>query len=376
MLNRSPNVKWADIAGLDFAKQSVQEIVVWPMLRPDIFTGLRGPPKGLLLFGPPGATAFSLFHLIALPQRLFPQHLLTLHNYGAGTGKTMIGKAIASESNSSFFSISASSLMSKWVGEGEKMVRALFAVAAVHQPSVVFIDEIDSLLSQRQDGDFESSRRVKTEFLVQLDGCATCKDDRILLIGATNRPQELDEAARRRMVKRLYIPLPDDKGRRALIVHLLQQQQHSVADADVEDIVAATKGYSGSDLTALCMESKHLPLSSTPAPSPFTLHPPPGALGPLRCVQDIRTISADAVRPVIAQDFHDALNQVRARYVPVQSRTRHPHTRARVTHGVCHRCPILHALNSWARCSVSDKDIAQYIAWNKQFGSFKVRATS
>jgi SpoVK/Ycf46/Vps4 family AAA+-type ATPase len=169
----------------------------------------------------------------------------------------MIGKAIASESNSSFFSISASSLMSKWVGEGEKMVRALFAVAAVHQPSVVFIDEIDSLLSQRQDGDFESSRRVKTEFLVQLDGCATNKDDRILLIGATNRPQELDEAARRRMVKRLYIPLPDDKGRRALIAHLLQQQQHSLSDADVDDIVAATKGYSGSDLTALCMESEH-----------------------------------------------------------------------------------------------------------------------
>ena len=177
----------------------------------------------------------------------------------AGTGKTMIGKAIASESNSSFFSISASSLMSKWVGEGEKMVRALFAVAAVHQPSVVFIDEIDSLLSQRQDGDFESSRRVKTEFLVQLDGCATNKDDRILLIGATNRPQELDEAARRRMVKRLYIPLPDDKGRRALIAHLLQQQQHSLSDADVDDIVAATKGYSGSDLTALCMESEHPP---------------------------------------------------------------------------------------------------------------------
>lgn len=248
MLNRSPNVKWCDIAGLDFAKQSVQEIVVWPMLRPDIFTGLRGPPKGLLLFGPPGAIVVYIFLFLIVYSKA---------QLAAGTGKTMIGKAIASESNSSFFSISASSLMSKWVGEGEKMVRALFAVAAVHQPSVVFIDEIDSLLSQRQDGDFESSRRVKTEFLVQLDGCATNKDDRILLIGATNRPQELDEAARRRMVKRLYIPLPDDKGRRALIAHLLQQQQHSLSDADVDDIVAATKGYSGSDLTALCMESQH-----------------------------------------------------------------------------------------------------------------------
>ena len=209
------------------------------------------------------------------------------------------------------------------------MVRALFAVAAVHQPSVVFIDEIDSLLSQRQDGDFESSRRVKTEFLVQLDGCATNKDDRILLIGATNRPQELDEAARRRMVKRLYIPLPDDKGRRALIVHLLQQQQHSLTDADVDDIVGATKGYSGSDLTALCMESERLQFMCLHCPfdrRPLTVEPslaPAGALGPLRCVQDIRTISADAVRPVIAQDFHDALNQVRARYLNVQSHTQH-----------------------------------------------------
>merc|ERR1712165_473420 len=125
---------WSDIAGLEFVKKTVKEIVVFPLLRPDIFTGLRSPPKGLLLFGPPG------------------------------TGKTLIGKCIASRSGSTFFS--ASSLTSKWVGEGEKMVRALFAVAKVHQPSVVFIDEIDSLLTSRTDGEHESSRRIKTEFLV------------------------------------------------------------------------------------------------------------------------------------------------------------------------------------------------------------------
>ena len=100
-------------------------MVVLPMMRPDIFTGLRAPPKGLLLFGPPG------------------------------TGKTLIGKCIASQSGSTFFSISASSLTSKWVGEGEKMVRALFAVAKVHQPAVVFIDEIDSLLTSRSEGQFK-----------------------------------------------------------------------------------------------------------------------------------------------------------------------------------------------------------------------------
>ncbi|NXY92403.1 FIGL1 protein, partial [Alcedo cyanopectus] len=143
IMDHGPPVNWDDIAGVEFAKATIKEIVVWPMLRPDIFTGLRGPPKGILLFGPPG------------------------------TGKTLIGKCIACQSGATFFSISASSLTSKWVGEGEKMVRALFAVARCQQPAVIFIDEIDSLLSQRGDGEHESSRRIKTEFLVQLDGAAT-----------------------------------------------------------------------------------------------------------------------------------------------------------------------------------------------------------
>lgn len=137
IMHRVDNITWESIAGLEHAKQSIIEIVVWPMLRPDIFTGLRGPPKGLLLFGPPG------------------------------TGKTMIGKCIANQAQATFFSISASSLTSKWVGEGEKMVRALFAVARCNQPAVIFIDEIDSLLTQRSDNEVEASRRIKTEFLVQ-----------------------------------------------------------------------------------------------------------------------------------------------------------------------------------------------------------------
>lgn len=164
-----------------------------PMLRPDIFTGLRALPKGVLLFGPPG------------------------------TGKTLIGKAIAQQTGATFFSISASSLTSKWVGESETAVRALFALAVHHQPSVVFIDEVDSLLTQSRftglqllsaagiiyltchpegsSEESEASRRIKTEFLVQLDGASTCTDARVIVIGATNRPDELDEAARRRFVK-------------------------------------------------------------------------------------------------------------------------------------------------------------------------------
>ncbi|KAJ3392814.1 hypothetical protein HDU92_008170 [Lobulomyces angularis] len=269
-----------DIAGLEHAKKTILEIVVWPMLRPDIFTGLRGPPKGLLLFGPPG------------------------------TGKTLIGKCIASQSNATFFSISSSSLTSKWVGEGEKMVRALFAVARLHQPSVIFMDEIDSLLTQRTDGEVEASRRIKTEFLVQFDGCATSSNDRILLIGATNRPWEIDEAARRRFRKKLYIPLPEANGRESLFRRLLRSESNSLTDLDIEKLVSCTEGYSGSDCDGLIREA---------------------CLGPVREISDIRNITIDQVREVRYIDFENALSQVRA--------------------------------------SVSEKDLLCYLNWDSQHGS-------
>jgi SpoVK/Ycf46/Vps4 family AAA+-type ATPase len=262
VLDQSPGVDWEDIAGLHFAKRCVMEAVVWPMKRPDIFTGLRGPPKGLLLFGPPG------------------------------TGKTLIGRAIASKSGAKFFNISASSLMSKWVGEGEKMVRALFSVARVLQPAVVFIDEIDSLLTQRTDSDQESSRRVKTEFLVQMDGAGTSRADRVLVVGATNRPAEIDEAARRRLVKRLYIPLPDDEARGSLVTRVLGGQMHELDAESIRKVVDLTKGYSGSDMYALCAEA---------------------ALGPVRDLGEaIGTIDASSVRAISLRDFETASRMVRA----------------------------------------------------------------
>lgn len=285
IMDHGPPMQWSDIAGLEFAKKTIKEIVVWPMLRPDIFTGLRGPPKGLLLFGPPG------------------------------TGKTLIGKCIACQSKSTFFSISASSLTSKWVGEGEKMVRALFAVSRVHQPAVIFIDEIDSLLSQRTDGEHEASRRIKTEFLVQLDGATTSSEDRILVVGATNRPQEIDEAARRRFVKRLYIPLPETEARSQIIYNLMAQQAHQLSPEQVLKICQSTQGYSGADMANLCREA---------------------ALGPIRCMSldDIENITADQVRPIAVCDFEKALLQVRA--------------------------------------SVSEKDLDVYLDWNKQYGSWEL----
>lgn len=250
-------ITFQDIAGLKDAKQTVMELVCWPMKRPDLFTGLRRGPNGLLLFGPPG------------------------------TGKTLIGKAIAHESGATFFSISSSSLTSKWIGEGEKLVRTLFAVAAYREPAVVFIDEIDSLLTQRKSDENEASRRIKTEFLVQLDGTGTSGQGRVLVIGATNRPHELDDAARRRFVKRLYIPLPEAPDREILLRTLLSKNHHSLTDKDVQKLSNETAGFSGADLKALCTDA---------------------ALGPIRQLgHRALEVSASDVPPISYKHFRHAL---------------------------------------------------------------------
>lgn len=172
----------------------------------------------------------------------------------------MFGRVIATRSKSTFFNISASSLTSKWIGDGEKMVRALFAVARVKQPSVIFIDEIDSILTARSDTEHESSRRLKTEFLIQFDGCGTQSEDRVLVIGVTNRPQELDDAARRRLVKRIYIPLPDIDGRKQLVKNLLKEYSCSLTEENYVEIAQMTEGYSGADMNSLCREAAYGPI--------------------------------------------------------------------------------------------------------------------
>ncbi|OMH85531.1 Fidgetin-like protein 1 [Zancudomyces culisetae] len=268
-------VKWEDIAGLEHAKRTVMEMVVWPMARPDIFSGLRGPPKGLLLFGPPG------------------------------TGKTLIGRCIATQSKATFFSISCSSLTSKWVGEGEKMVRAMFAVARVHQPSVIFIDEIDSLLTQRSESENEASRRIKTEFLVQFDGVGSGEDskgERVLIIGATNRPYEIDEAARRRFRKRLYVPLPELSGRIALISNLMAKENHQLDKEQIEELGKLTEGYSGSDIDGLCREAALGPVRNLFSMSDMLTENGRGGL---------ESINADSVEPIRFEHFLAAMKQIR-----------------------------------------------------------------
>lgn len=224
---KGDEVRWTDIAGLDIAKNALREAVVYPFLRPDLFMGLREPARGMLLFGPPG------------------------------TGKTMLARAVATESRSTFFSISASSLTSKFLGESEKLVRALFGLAKVLAPSIIFVDEIDSLLSQRSgSGEHEATRRIKTEFLIQWSdlqraaaGRETTERDRergdanrVLVLAATNLPWAIDEAARRRFVRRQYIPLPELETRETQLRTLLGQQKHSMTDEDIHKLVELTDG--------------------------------------------------------------------------------------------------------------------------------------
>ncbi|XP_044503768.1 spastin-like isoform X2 [Mangifera indica] len=261
IVDKSPSVKWEDVAGLEKAKQTLMEMVILPTKRRDLFTGLRKPARGLLLFGPPG------------------------------NGKTMLAKVVASESQATFFNVSASSLTSKWVGEAEKLVRTLFMVAISRQPSVIFIDEIDSIMSTRLANENDASRRLKSEFLIQFDGVTSNSNDLVIVMGATNKPQELDDAVLRRLVKRIYIPLPDENVRRLLLKHKLKGQAFSLPGGDLQRLVRDTEGYSGSDLQALCEEAAMMPIRELGA--------------------NILTVKANQLRPLRYEDFKKAMAVIR-----------------------------------------------------------------
>lgn len=260
-------VSFNDIAGNELAKEALREIVIYPMLRPDLYTGLRSPTRGVLLFGPPG------------------------------NGKTLLAKAVASESKCVFFNISAASLMSKWVGESEKMVRALFTMARELQPCIIFMDEIDSLLSARKSDDKDVTRRVLNEFLQEFDGARTTGNDQILIMGATNRPFELDDAALRRFPKRIQIRMPDIETRFQLLKLLLRKEGNPLNDKELWKIAQITENYSSSDLTNLAKDA---------------------AMGPLRSLdrETFQSISSSEVRKLQLCDFEASLRKVRPTSTP------------------------------------------------------------
>jgi len=261
IIDRSPGVKFDDIKGLASAKQTLKETIVLPSLRPDIFTGARSPNKGILLFGPPG------------------------------NGKTLIAKAVASECNATFFNLSASILVSKFMGESEKLMRTLFTIAADKSPAIIFIDEIDSILRARSSDEHEATRRIKTEFLIQFDGVSSSADARILVIGATNRPEDLDEAVLRRFTSKIFISMPEDDARQALFEQSFSRVKTQISKKELAELVRLSVGYSGADISAVCKEA---------------------------CFEPVREISPDKllsvqekdIRPVSLDDFLKALKKV------------------------------------------------------------------
>ncbi|KRX56124.1 Katanin p60 ATPase-containing subunit A1 [Trichinella sp. T9] len=287
---RNPNIHWSDIAGLTEAKNLLHEAVVLPRIMPMFFKGLRSPWRGVCMFGPPG------------------------------TGKTMLAKAVATECNTTFFNVSASTLTSKYRGDSEKLVRLLFEMARFYAPSTIFIDEIDSICSRRgSESEHEASRRVKSELLIQMDGVISSNPNSaagVLVLAATNFPWDLDEALRRRLEKRVFIPLPDASCRLEMLKLNLRDLKLA-DDLDLAEIAEKLEGYSGADLTNVCRDAAMMSMRQR--------------IAGLEMDEIARLHAEDLDLPITRQDFVEALAR--------------------------------------SSKSVSQQDLDKYEKWMKEFGS-------
>ncbi|EPR58789.1 vacuolar protein sorting-associated protein vps4, putative [Toxoplasma gondii ME49] len=311
IVTEKPEVRWHHIAGLEAAKEALQEAVILPSRFPSLFTGERTPWRGILLYGPPG------------------------------TGKTFLAKAVAAEAQATFLSVSSADLVSKWQGESEKLVRSLFAMARERRPSIIFIDEIDSMCGARSEGDSDSSRRIKTEFLVQMQGLQ--KDaPGVLVLGATNVPWALDSAIRRRFERRVYIPLPDLRARLQLVSLSLGTTPHQLGDAEFDTLARQTEGFSGADISVVVRDALFQPLRKCRAATHFKrvfldgthfLSPcPPGDSDPSKVEMRLMEVPPNRLLPpeLSMEDFIAVLRN--------------------------------------ARPSVSEEDIRRHEEWTRRFG--------
>ncbi|MHA1449890.1 MAG: AAA family ATPase [Candidatus Hodarchaeales archaeon] len=224
-----PNIKWEDVAGMDEAKKALKEAIILPMARPDLFKGARKPWKGILMFGPPGC------------------------------GKSYLAKAVASQVDATFFSVSAASIMSKWVGEAEKTVKKMYQVARQKAPSIVFIDECEALAGARSSSENESLKRVKTELLQAIEGVGADDSKIVVTLGATNLPWDIDMAMRRRFQKRIYLTLPDREARKAMFkIHT--KGVPLAPDVDFDKLADWSVGYSSADISLVCNDALMSPI--------------------------------------------------------------------------------------------------------------------
>ncbi|KAI8371670.1 P-loop containing nucleoside triphosphate hydrolase protein [Radiomyces spectabilis] len=226
------SVSFSEIGGLDDIAEDLREAVIYPLCYPELYaesSDLLGAPGGVLLYGPPGC------------------------------GKTMLAKALAKESGATFINLRISSLTDKYYGESNKLVDAVFSLAKKVEPCIIFIDEIDALFRERRDSDHDATNMIKTGFMTLWDGLATHKNPRIVLLGATNRPHDIDTAILRRMPKRYAVKLPSASQRRAILEILLKDTQLA-PDFDMRELVQRTAGCSGSDLKELCRNAAMVPI--------------------------------------------------------------------------------------------------------------------
>ncbi len=236
----SINTRWTDVCGAVSAVASLKQAVILPQTCPHLFTAARRPWKCILLYGPPG------------------------------TGKTMLAAAAAAEASCTFISVSSSDLLSKWVGDSEKLIRELFAVAIKFERCIIFLDEIDSLCSARgTEGESEAARRIKTEFLIRIQAIVAVPH--VTVIAATNLPWALDSAFRRRFDRFVYVGLPAAEDREKLIRKLLDGVPHVLSDETLRTLSGQLDGYSGSDISHIVHHAVMNPMHALESAEYFRL---------------------------------------------------------------------------------------------------------